>query len=418
MPCIYSHLNLFMSFSFSYYRFLFEKSFQPMANTLVIKRMFCIVLFWFACVSTSSGSYPELKVQELLVNLVYDNITNNIFIGGENVLLKASANLVELKKNVTGPKLDYIDCFIDKACPGKVTNNRNKVLLIDNKKRRLITCGTLQHGICKVRSLDTLETLTNSSSKPVVSNAALPAVALITPWGNNPGTLAMYVATSWDAKYQSSDFTVIIRPAVSTRIIDGTGIFPFAEHNVKLSFLQFEDLKYEAKYIYGFSSGGFTYFMSVQETTKSYENKETPKVLRTFLIRLCQKDTAYLSYIELPLECQGANGTNFTMANSSYLTKAGDGFGSHASDDVLVVTFFESAKGWDGPTKYSAICMYPVKEINEAMLSNLRNCTNGVNAGEKFGLPWVLNGDKKCAEEVKKLFKAIILTMYSCNDCF
>ena len=417
MPCIYSHLNLFMSFSFSYYRIWFEKTFQPMANTLVIKRMFCVVLFWFACVSTSSGSYPELKVQELLVNLVYDNVTNNIFIGGENVLLKASANLVELKKNVIGPKLDYIDCVTDKDCPGNVTNNRNKVLLIDNKKRRLITCGSLQHGICNVRSLDTLETLTNSS-EPVVSNAALPAVALITPWGNNPGTLAMYVATSWDAKYQSLDFTVIDRPAVATRIIDGDDIFAFAEYNVKLSFLQFEDFKYEAKYIYGFSSGGFTYFVSVQETTKSYENKETPKVLRTFLIRLCQKDTAYLSYIELPLECQGANGTNFKMANSSYLTKAGDGFGSHASDDVLVVTFFESAKGWDGPTKYSAICMYPVKEINEAMLSNLRNCTNGVNAGEKFGLPWVLNGDKKCADQVKKLFKAIILTMYSCNDCF
>ena len=365
--------------------------------------MHCIVLFWFACVSTSIGSYPELKVQELLVNLAYDNTTNSIFIGGENVLLKASASLVELKKNITGPKLDYIDCIDDKDCPGKVANNRNKVLLIDDKKRRLITCGSLKHGICNMRSLDTLETLTNSD-KFVVSNAALPAVALITPWGNAPATFAMYVATSWDAKYLSPDLKFVgHRPAVSTRIIDDPEIFAFAEDSVKQSFLQFQDLKYEAKYIYGFSSGGFTYFVSVQETTESYENNKAPKVLRTFLIRLCQKDTAYLSYIELPLECQGANRTNFNMANSSYLTKAGDGFGSHASDDVLVTTFFESAKGWDEPSKYSAICMYPVKEINEAMMSNLRNCTNHVNAGEKFGLPWVLgkDGDKKCADQVK-----------------
>lgn len=393
-----------MSFSFSHYRILFEKSFQPIANTHAIKRMFCVALIWFACVSTSSGSYPELKVQELLVNLVYDNITNNIFIGGENVLLKASASLVELKKNITGPKLDYIDCIFDKQCPGKEANNRNKVLLIDNKERRLITCGSLQHGTCYIRSLDTLETLPINSAKYVVSNAALPTVALITPWGNTPGTSAMYVATSWDAKYQqSSDLILIaIRPAVSTRIIDGPGeIFAPAEESVKQSFLLFQNLEYEAKYIYGFSSGGFTYFVSVQETTESFEKKENPKVLRTFLIRLCQKDTAYLSYIELPLECQGANGTNFTMANSSYLTKAGDGFGSHASDDVLVVTFFKSAKGWDGHTQYSAICMYPVKEINEAMMSNLRICTNKVNAGEKFGLPWVLDGDKRCADQVK-----------------
>lgn len=372
-----------------------------MANTNVIKWMFCISLFWFVCVKTNSGSYPELKVHELLVNLVYDNITNNIFIGGENVLLKASATLVELKKNVTGPKLDYIDCVIDKDCPGKVANNRNKVLLIDNKKRRLITCGSLKHGVCKMRSLDTLETLTNSD-KFVVSNADLPAVALITPWGNTPATFAMYVATSWDAKYQSSDLIFGIRPAVSTRIIDGPDIFAFAEDSVKQSYLQFQELKYEAKYINGFSSGGFSYFVSVQETTKSYENKETPKALRTFIIRLCQKDTAYLSYIELPLECQGANGTTVNIANSSYLTKAGDGFGFHGSDDVLVITFFESTKGWDGPSKKSAICMYPVKEINEAMMSNLRNCTDRVTPDEKFGLPWVLNGDKKCADQVKK----------------
>ena len=388
-----------------------------MASAHVIKWMFCVVLFCFACVSTSSGRYPELKVQELLVNLVYDNITNNIFIGGENVLLKASASLVELKKNVTGPKLDYINCFIKGKCPGKVANNRNKVLLIDNKKRRLITCGSLQHGICNMRSLDTLETV-NKSGEPVVSNVALPAAALITPWGNAQGTFAMYVATSWDAKYLSPNFSVMgPRPAVSTRIIDSE-IFRLAEENIKQSFLQFEDLKYEAKYIYGFSSGGFTYFVSVQETTRSYERKETPKVLRTILIRLCQRDTAYLSYLELPLECHGANRTNFNIANSSYLTKAGDGFGSHASDDVLVITFFESAKGWDGPSKYSGICMYPVKEINEAMMSNLRNCTNRVNANQRFGLPWVVNGDRKCAEEVKNCVRLSYCTMYTFNNCF
>ena len=403
-----------MSFAFSHYRFWFETSFHPMASTHIMKWMFCVVLFCFAFVGTSSGSYPELKVQELLVNLVYDNITNNIFIGGENVLLKASASLVELKKNVTGPKLDYIDCTTDLECPGKVANNRNKVLLIDNKKRRLITCGSLQHGNCNMRSLDTLETL-NSNREPVVSNVALPAVALITPWGKKQGTFAMYVATSWDAKYQLSDLASSLkRPAVSTRTIDGPEpkLFGFAEDSIKQSFLLFEDLKYEAKYIYGFSSGGFTYFVSVQETTKSYKDKETPKVLRTFLIRLCQRDTAYLSYIELPLECHGANGTNFNIANSSYLTKAGDGFGSHASDDVLVITFFKSAKGWDGPSKYSGICMYPVKEINEAMMSNLRNCINSVNADEKFGLPWVLKEDKKCADQVRNCVRLSYCTIY------
>lgn len=370
-----------------------------MANANFSIWTFWISVLLFVCVRTSDGSYPELKVNEVLVNLAYDNITNTIFIGGENVLLKAKETFENPKKITTGPKNDYINCIIDTDCAGQETNNRNKVLLIDNTKRRLITCGSLKHGVCQTRSLDNLAIQTDSN-KFVVSNAHLPAVALITPWGNTAGTYAMYVATTWDRKYQSSDLNFGIRPAVSTRVIDGPDIFAFAEDSLKFSYLQFSDFTYETKYIYGFSSGGFSYFVSVQETTKSYENKETPKILKTFIVRLCQKDTAYLSYIELPLECKGSNGTDFNIAQSAYLTKAGEGFGPHSSHDVLVITFFESSKGWDGPSQKSAVCMYPVKEINKAMMDNLRACVNRDDLRETFGLPWVLSGDKKCVDEV------------------
>ena len=362
------------------------------------------VSIWILCilvvsyVHTSDGNYPELvKVNDVLVNLAYDNVTKNIFIGGENVLFKASETLKELKKNITGPKLDYINCLIDEECTGKITNNRNKVLLIDKTKRRLVTCGSLKHGVCQLRSLDTLEIQTNSN-KFIVSNALLPAVALITPWGDTPGTRAMYVATSWDGKYQSSDLNFGTRPAVSTRLIDGPDIFDLAEDKFKQSYLQFDKFDYEARYIYGFSSGGFSYFVSVQQTTKSYQEKT--KLFKTFIIRLCQEDTTYLSYIELPLECRGSNGTNFNIAQSAYLTKAGDGFGILASDDVLVISFFESTKGWDGVSQRSAICMYPVKDINAYMASNLKNCVEQLTSGETFGLPWVFKGNEKCSDQV------------------
>lgn len=370
-----------------------------MANTNLSIRTFWISVLLLVCVHTSDGSYPELQVNEVLVNLVYDNITNTIFIGGENVLLKASATLVELRRNVTGPRKDYINCVIETDCPGEVANNKNKVLLIDNTSRRLITCGSLKHGVCQTRSLDTLA-IEISSSEYVVSNAHLPAVALITPWGDTPANYALYIATSWDKKYSSSDLYIGTKPAVSTRRIDGSNIFGLAEDELKFSYLKFSDFSYEVKYIYGFSLGGFSYFVSVQETTQSYIDKESPKVLKTFIIRLCQKDTAYLSYVELPLKCEGSSGTNVNIAQSAYVTKAGKRFGLHSSDDVLVITFFESTTGWDGPSQKSAVCMYPVKEINKAMMDNLRDCVNQVNSGETFKLPWVNDGNDRCADQV------------------
>ena len=358
--------------------------------------------------AVASNNREELQVSEVLNNLAYDNITKSIFIGGVNVLLKASASLVEIKRYKTGPNLDYIDCYQDKGqiCPGKTTNNTNKVLLVDNTKRRLVTCGSYKHGVCQIRSLDTLAVQTDGTVY-VVSNAPLPAMALITPWGKTPGKRAIYVATTWDRKYiEDPNLSLIKRSVVSTRIIDDLNrIFEPARDDFSYSYLQFQyDGIYQAKYIFAFSAGDFNYFVSVQETIKSFETckqcSNDKKTFKTFIVRLCQEDEIYASYMELPLECKGSNGTTFNIAQSAYLTKAGDGLSLDASEDVLVITFFKAVRGWNGPSQNSAMCMYSVKEINAGLASNLKNCVDKDTPDEILGLPWVLNGERKCSSEV------------------
>lgn len=366
-----------------------------------------VLLVVSSLVCKSYGNYPELiNLSNELFNLDFDNTTNNIFIGGENVLLKVSpAKLAVEKRITTGPRLDYIDCYNMADCVGKVTDNRNKVLLVDNIKRHIITCGSLRHGVCQLRSFDTLLEETNSNEF-VVSNALLPAVLLITPWDRpDLGKRAMYVGTSWDGKYEKRQLNFGPRPAVSTRNIDGSDVFALSEDNIRaMSFLQFSDFKYAVKYVYGFSSGNFNYFVSVQETTKSYLNKNDPKVYNTFIIRLCQQDIHYLTYVELPLDCQSSSGTKFSIAQSAFITKPGGYFAKlfrlQATDDVLVVAFSDMSVGWDGPSQNSTICVYPVKEINMALASDQQKCVNGTYAKEALGLPWVADGNKDCAKKV------------------
>ena len=357
------------------------------------------------------GKYQELKLSNELLNLDFDSITNNIFIGGKNVLLKVSPALAELKRISTGPQLDYIDCLNKDECNGRMTDNWNKILLVDNTTRHLITCGSLKHGVCQLRSLDSLSDEINSDQFVVSNVQTLPAIALITPFGNlQQGKRALYVATSWDEKYQGSALNFGVRPAVSTRNIDGPDVFQLSKNTVVTwSFLEFKDFKYLVKYIYGFSSGNFNYFVTVQETTKSYDDRTKnngggAKVWKTFIIRLCQQDNQYLSYVELPVECRSSNGKNFTIAQSAYLTKPGGhlskSLGLQASDDVLVVAFFESSSGWDGSSQNSAICLYPVKEINEGIASDLQKCVDGTyTSNTKLGLPWIADGDENCASQ-------------------
>ena len=378
-----------------------------------IQKVVFLILLALSC--TSFGSFPELQLSEELYNIDIDNETNIIFIGGKNVILKVSPTLKELKRITSGPLPDYIECLESQpVCPQVRTDNRNKILLIDSANKKLITCGSFKHGVCQGRSLETLSVEISNNNEYVVSNSDLPSVAVIGPrWD---GKLALYIATSWDGKtYGSRILKVLVRPkpAVSTRNIDGSNVFAVSTDSALDGYpvLQFQDLNYLVKYIYGFSLGGFTYFVSVQETTESYNQKKNPKVFSTFIIRICQRDKNYFSYLELPLECKGTNGTNFNIGTSAYLTKPGNFFatssGIQASDEVLVVTFVQTNGGWNDPASKSGVCFYPIKEINEKLAADQKKCADGSYSTEKYGLPW--HGDaKNCATRV--IFNTVITT--------
>ena len=370
-----------------------------------IQKVVFLILLPLSC--TSFGSFPELQINEELYNIDIDNETNSIFIGGKNTILKASLTLRELKRISSGPLEDYIECLESQpVCAPERTDNRNKILLIDSANKKLITCGSFKHGVCQGRSLETLSVEISNNNEYVVSNSDLPSVAVIGPrWD---GKLALYIATSWDGKtYGSHILNVLInpKPAVSTRNIDGPNVFAVSSNSAlaAYSYLGFTDLNYLVKYIYGFTLGDFTYFVSVQETTESYNQKKNPKVFSTFIIRICQRDKNYISYLELPLECKGTNGTNFNIGTSAYLTKPGNFFaksaGIQASDEVLVVTFVQTNGGWNDPASKSGVCFYPIKEINEKLAADQKKCADGSYSTEKYGLPWV-DDVKNCATTV------------------
>ena len=371
-----------------------------------VQKMIILILLSLFC--PSYGNYPELQLSEELYNIDIDNETNIIFIGGKNLLLKASSTLNELKRITTGPLWDYINCLESQpVCPQENTDNRNKILLIDTGNKKLITCGSLTHGVCQGRNLETLSVEISNTKEYVVSNSDLPSVAVIGPsWDH--GKRALYVATSWDGKTYGSgtlNFLISPKPSVSTRNIDGSNVFAVSSSSPLdgYSYLHFTDLNYLVNYVYGFTLGGFTYFVSVQETTESYNQKKNPKVFSTFIIRICQRDKNYISYLELPLECKGTNGTNFNIGTSAYLTKPGNFFakssGIQASDEVLVVTFVQTNGGWNDPASKSGVCFYPVKEINEKLAADQKKCADGSYSTEEYGLPWVAD-DKKCAPKV------------------
>merc|ERR1712181_38814 len=136
---------------------------------------------------------------------------------------------------------------------------------------------------------------------------------------------------------------------------------------------------YPVNYIYGFSSGGFSYFLTTQ---KKHTSSST---LHSRLVRVCQNDPDYYSYTEVPIECTGQR-FNYSLAKAAYLGKPGldlaDDLGVNVTADVLFAVFSTPKLLMEGqlgdPTAYSALCIYSLKSI-ETMFTwgNIKGCFNG-----------------------------------------
>ncbi|XP_017062666.1 plexin-A2 [Drosophila eugracilis] len=321
----------------------------------------------------------DTKLNHLLV----DTITGRVFVGGVNRLYQLSPDL-ELSETVkTGPQNDSVECSI-LDCPLNAvrspTDNYNKVLLIDRATSRLIACGSLFQGTCTVRNLQNVSIVEHEVPDAVVANDANSStVAFIAPGPpQHPVTNVMYVGVTYtnNSPYRSEI------PAVASRSLEKTKMFQIASSAVTTGTRTFINSyareTYFVNYVYGFSSERFSYFLTTQ---LKHSHPSSTKEYITKLVRICQEDSNYYSYTEIPVECisDAQGGTKFNLVQAGYLGKPSSdlaqSLGISIQDDVLFAVF---SKG-DGntPTNNSALCIYSLKSIRRKFMQNIKSCFNG-----------------------------------------
>lgn len=318
-----------------------------------------------------------------LNHLVVDRNTGRVIIGGKNRLYQLSPDLNVVITEVTGPHNDSFDCTI-LDCPvtakKNVTDNVNKVLLIDYSTSRLITCGSLFQGICDVRNLQNISIVEQHGQEAVVANNEdASTVAFIAPGPPNPPvTTVLYVGTTFtsNSAYRSEI------PAVASRSLDAQKIFQIAASAVTTGTRMFINSyareTYIVNYVYGFSSEKFSYFLTTQQKHSAHTS---PREHITKLVRICHEDNNYYSYTEIPVDCisDQQGGTKYNLVRAAFLGNPGsdlaDSLGITIKDDVLFAVFSE---GKDNvPTNRSALCIYPLKTIRRKFMQNIKACFNG-----------------------------------------
>lgn len=332
---------------------------------------------------TSSIITNVAKFDTMLNHLLVDTITGRVFVGGVNRLYQLSPDL-ELHETVkTGPQNDSVECTI-LDCPlnavRKPTNNYNKVLLIDRATSRLIACGSLFQGTCTVRNLQNVSIVEHEVPDAVVANDANSStVAFIAPGPpQHPVTNVMYVGVTYtnNSPYRSEI------PAVASRSLEKTKMFQIASSAVTTGTRTFINSyareTYLVNYVYGFSSERFSYFLTTQ---LKHSHHSSPKEYITKLVRICQEDSNYYSYTEIPVECisDAQGGTKFNLVQAGFLGKPSSdlaqSLGITIQDDVLFAVF---SKGDSNiPTNNSALCIYSLKSIRRKFMQNIKFCFNG-----------------------------------------
>ncbi|KAJ8885501.1 hypothetical protein PR048_011699 [Dryococelus australis] len=351
-----------------------------LAEVVSILVLLCLAINEASIVRT----YSDEKGTERFNHLVVDKNTGRVFIGAVNRLYQLSPDLELVIKEVTGPKEDSPECSV-LDCPSsvikKLTDNVNKALVIDYTTTRLISCGSLFQGICSVRNLNNISDVTQVVKEAVVANnSTASTVAFIAPGPPNPPvTQVMYVGVTFtgNSPYRSEV------PAVSSRSLERDKMFMIAETAVTTGTRMFVNSlareRYPIHYVYGFSSEGFSYFLTVQARTTN------PSPFISKLVRVCHDDENYYSYTEIPIDCTSEDSRKYNLVQAAYVGKPGSDVASElgitAQDDVLFAVFSESDTSEGDisskPSSNSGLCVYSLKAIRRKFMQNIKTCFSG-----------------------------------------
>ncbi|MGH0142474.1 UNVERIFIED_CONTAM: hypothetical protein FKN15_013408 [Acipenser sinensis] len=359
-----------------------------------------------------SGTFFQVS-DTSLSHLAVHQQTGDVFVGALNRIYKLSANLTELRLHVTGPEQDNAKCYPPpdvRACAHRLapSDNVNKLLLVDYAGERLVACGSLWQGVCQFLRLDDLFKLgePHHRKEHYLSGAReadgmVGVVVAGSESGTKKGGGNLFVGVSIDGK---SEYF----PTLSSRKLVAD------EESVEMFGLVYQDefvssqIKipsdtlslypaFDIYYVYGFASRAYVYFLTLQlDTQLTQLDAGGEKFFTSKIVRMCANDSEFYSYLEFPLGCT-KDGVEYRLVQAAYKQRPGrklaQALGLSEDEDVLFAVFSQGQKNRSNPPRESVLCLFTLRDVNEAMRDRIQSCYRGEG---KLSLPWLLNKELPC----------------------
>ncbi|KAA8593626.1 hypothetical protein FQN60_009742 [Etheostoma spectabile] len=329
--------------------------------------------------SSPSSLYPTFIRNDTLFEhlaLHPDPSVSRVYVGARDHLFQLDQFLQPELQDDTGPVTDSRECLppvTESNCPqARLTNNHNKLLLVDPYSMELITCGSVNQGICQKRSLDSVDVVLFSTERPVDTQY----VAANHP---NVSTVGLVVRSHPDRQpvlfvgrgYTSS------HPPISTRNLAQEPIFSY-EETAKLA-VAGRLSEYDHHFVASFAHRQHVYFLFYRRDLKSQSRE-----YRTYVSRVCLDDQAYYSYVEVPLTCHSRAGKVYNLLQAVQFGLTKDGKLSQGSE-VFLGVFSTHLASSTRPSEDSALCMFNLKDVDHRINSTRDLCYTqmGKEAGQE-----------------------------------
>lgn len=356
--------------------------------------------------------------------------TGAVYVGAINRVYKLSGNLTILVAHKTGPEEDNKSCYpplIVQPCSEilTLTNNVNKLLIIDYSENRLLACGSLYQGVCKLLRLDDLFILVEPSHKKEhylssVNKTGTMYGVIVRSEGEDG---KLFIGTAVDGKqdyFPTLSSRKLPRDPESSAMLDYELHSDFVSSLIKIPSDTLALVShFDIFYIYGFASGNFVYFLTVQpETPEGVSvNSASDLFYTSRIVRLCKDDPKFHSYVSLPFGCVKGD-TEYRLLQAAYLSKPGDVLAQSlnitAQEDVLFAIFSKGQKQYHQPPDDSALCIFPIRTINAQIKDRLQSCYQGEGNLE---LNWLLGKDVQCTKAVRMLQLLAVVALENRYQC-
>ena len=240
----------------------------------------------------------------VLQRLTLDHDSGDIFVAGRNVLYRLDGDLNVRRWTSLGPVCEETG-ESSARCSKTSDNDASLLLPFPEGDRRLLSCGTSEHGLCSV--VDTRDL----SGRPMLPGSPLShlggdnsVVALFAKGGSTSSghdTPILYVAHACDAR--PSSLSPPVFAALKLETVSGTS-FAVYKHVIDSlgirSAIELDDewrrSTFRFQFVYNFEHGDFVYFVTVQRKNRSISSPYVTK-----LARVCRGDFGFYSYTEIEL---------------------------------------------------------------------------------------------------------------------